>query len=102
MPRLLYLRWAQWNALTPFFLIGGHDEHRPWKFDPEFLRIFRRYMWLHSELVPFFYSQHVQASLRETLLQNRELLKALKHHRRQAKLVRSTLSSLKELQGMGA
>ena len=65
MPRLLYLRWAQWNALTPFFLIGGHDEHRPWKFDPEFFAIFRRYMWLHQELVPFFYSQHVQASLRE-------------------------------------
>lgn len=65
MPRLLYLRWAQWNALTPFFLIGGHDEHRPWKFDTEFFTIFRRYMWLHQELVPFFYSQQIQASLRE-------------------------------------
>jgi alpha-glucosidase (family GH31 glycosyl hydrolase) len=65
MPRLLFLRWAQWNALTPFFLIGGHDEHRPWKFDRAFLQIFRRYMWLHEELVPFFYSQHIQASLRE-------------------------------------
>ncbi|WP_029247290.1 TIM-barrel domain-containing protein [Schlesneria paludicola] len=65
MPRLLYLRWAQWNALTPFFLIGGHNEHRPWKFDPEFFEIFRRYMWLHQELVPFFYSQQLQASFRE-------------------------------------
>ena len=65
MPRLLYLRWAQWNAMTPFFLIGGHDEHRPWKFDSEFFQTFRRYMWLHQELIPFFYSQHVQASLRE-------------------------------------
>ena len=65
MPRLLFLRWAQWNALTPFFLIGGHDEHRPWKFDPSFLRTFRRYMWLHQELAPYFYSQHVQASFRE-------------------------------------
>lgn len=65
MPRLLYLRWMQWNALTPFFLIGGHDEHRPWKFDAAFLQIFRRYLWLHNELVPYFYSQHVQASLRE-------------------------------------
>jgi alpha-glucosidase (family GH31 glycosyl hydrolase) len=65
MPRLLYLRWAQWNALTPFFLIGGHDEHRPWKYDPEFFQIFRRYMWLHTELVPFFYSQQIQASVRE-------------------------------------
>jgi alpha-D-xyloside xylohydrolase len=65
MPRLLFLRWAQWNALTPFFLIGGHDEHRPWKFDRAFLQTFRRYLWLHQELVPFFYSQHIQASLRE-------------------------------------
>ena len=53
MPRLLYLRWAQWNALTPFFLIGGHDEHRPWKFDPEFFQIFRRYMWLHRSSFRF-------------------------------------------------
>lgn len=65
MPRLLYLRWSQWTALTPFFLIGGHDEHRPWKFDPEFFAIYRAYMWLHQELVPFFYSQQIQASLRE-------------------------------------
>jgi alpha-glucosidase (family GH31 glycosyl hydrolase) len=68
MPRLLFLRWAQWNALTPFFLIGGHDEHRPWKFDHAFLETFRRYLWLHQELVPFFYSQQVQANLREGAL----------------------------------
>jgi alpha-glucosidase (family GH31 glycosyl hydrolase) len=65
MPRLLYARWAQWNALTPFFLIGGHDEHRPWKYDKKFYQMFRHYMWLHNELVPFFYSLHVQTSLRE-------------------------------------
>lgn len=65
MPRLLYLRWAQWNALTPFFLNGGHDEHRPWKFDQPFFETFRRYMWLHHELIPFFYSQAVQANVRE-------------------------------------
>ena len=71
MPRLLFLRWAQWNALTPFFFNGGHDEHRPWKFDAEFFRIFRRYMWLHHELVPFFYSQSVQAHLGEGRLMHR-------------------------------
>ncbi len=71
MPRLLYLRWMQWNAWTPFFVIGGHDEHRPWKFDPEFLATFRRYLWLHQELIPFFYSQDVQASLREGKLMHR-------------------------------
>jgi alpha-glucosidase (family GH31 glycosyl hydrolase) len=71
MPRLLFLRWAQWNALTPFFQNGGHDEHRPWMFDAEFLRTFRRYMWLHHELVPFFYSQSVAAHLREGRLMRR-------------------------------
>ncbi len=68
MPRLLFLRWAQWNALTPFFINGGHDEHRPWMFDAEFLRVFRRYMWLHHEMVPYFYSRSVEANLREGLL----------------------------------
>jgi hypothetical protein len=71
MPRLLYLRWAQWNALTPFFVIGGHGEHRPWTFDDETLRTFRRYMTLHHELVPFFYSKSVQAHLREGTLLSR-------------------------------
>ena len=71
MPRLLYMRWMQWNAWTPFFLIGGHDEHRLWKFDAEFQATFRRYLWQHVELIPFFYSQHVQASLREGKLMHR-------------------------------
>ncbi len=47
-------------------------------------------------------AEAVHVSLRQTLLQNRELLKALKQHRRQTRLVRSTLSSLKQLQGIGA
>lgn len=71
MPRLLFLRWAQWNAMTPFFVNGGHDEHRPWMFDEQFLRIFRKYMWLHHELVPYFYSRSVDAHLREGRLMSR-------------------------------
>jgi hypothetical protein len=47
-------------------------------------------------------AEAVHASLRQTLLQNRELLKALQQHRRQTRLVRTTLSSLKQLQGIGA
>ena len=47
-------------------------------------------------------AEALHTSLRETLAKNRELLTGLKHHRRQARLVRSTLSSLKQLQGIGA
>ena len=54
--RTLYLRWMQWSAFMPFFLNGGHGDHRPWKYDAEFLRIFRRFAWIHHELSPYFYS----------------------------------------------
>jgi len=56
LPRNLYLRWTQWSAFMPFFLNGGHDDHRPWRYDEDFLRLFRKFAWLHNELVPFFYS----------------------------------------------
>ena len=56
LPRTLYLRWMQWSAFMPFFLNGGHDDHRPWRYDEDFLRLFRKFAWLHNELVPFFYS----------------------------------------------
>jgi hypothetical protein len=46
-------------------------------------------------------AEAVHESLRQTLLKNRELIQALKQHRRQTRLVRTTLSSLKELQGIG-
>ena len=57
MPKTLFVRWAQWNAFMPFFINGGHDEHRPWKFDAQTLDIFRRYAWLHQELVPYWFSR---------------------------------------------
>ncbi|UCH33178.1 MAG: hypothetical protein JSV65_11375 [Armatimonadota bacterium] len=57
MPRNLFIRWIQWSTFLPFFLNGGHDEHRPWKYDPEFLDLYRRFAWAHQELAPYFYSQ---------------------------------------------
>ena len=57
MPRNLYLRWIQWSTFLPFFLNGGHDEHRPWKYDQGFLDLYRRFAWTHQELAPYFYSQ---------------------------------------------
>jgi alpha-glucosidase (family GH31 glycosyl hydrolase) len=57
MPRDLYIRWFQWSTFLPFFLNGGHDEHRPWKYDKGFLDTYRRFAWTHQELAPYFYSQ---------------------------------------------
>jgi len=54
--RTLYLRWMQWNSFMPFFLNGGHGDHRPWMYDEEFQRIFRKFAWTHHELGPYLYS----------------------------------------------
>ncbi len=61
LDRALFLRWMQWSAFMPFFLNGGHGDHRPWEYDTEFLRIFRRFAWIHHELSPYFYSGVRQA-----------------------------------------
>jgi len=61
VPRTLFVRWAQWNAFMPFFINGGHNEHRPWMFDQEVLDIFRDYAWTHEQLKPYWYSGVVQA-----------------------------------------
>ncbi|MBN1345541.1 MAG: hypothetical protein JXQ73_22805 [Phycisphaerae bacterium] len=54
--RTLFLRWMQWSTFMPFFLNGGHGDHRPWEYDAAFLDIFRRCAWIHHELSPYFYS----------------------------------------------
>jgi alpha-glucosidase (family GH31 glycosyl hydrolase) len=59
----LYLRWAQFGALCPLMETGGQGERRPWKIDEETVGIFRRFATLHAELVPYLYSQMVQAHL---------------------------------------
>jgi alpha-glucosidase (family GH31 glycosyl hydrolase) len=57
----LFVRWAQLGALSPLMENGGRGEHRPWKFGPEVLDIYRRYAILHHELVPYLYSLAIEA-----------------------------------------
>lgn len=57
----LLLRWAQFGALCPIMENGGNGEHRPWRFDPETLRIYRFYTLLHRALFPYLYSAAVEA-----------------------------------------
>ena len=47
-------------------------------------------------------AETVKASLRETLTGTSELSASLKKHRKQTKLVRSTLASLRQLQSIDA
>ena len=59
IPPRLYIRWAEFAAFTGLFLNGGHGERRLWKRSEEELRIIRKFSWLHTELVPYMYSQLV-------------------------------------------
>lgn len=61
MPKTLFVRWAQWNAWMPFFINGGHNEHRPWMLGQDVLDTFRRHAWLHEELLPYWFSSVAKA-----------------------------------------
>jgi alpha-glucosidase (family GH31 glycosyl hydrolase) len=60
IPPRLYIRWAQFAALTGLFLNGGHGERRIWQRSAEELEIIRKYAWLHTELVPYLYTHVVR------------------------------------------
>jgi alpha-glucosidase (family GH31 glycosyl hydrolase) len=53
----VFIRWAQLGAFCPIMENGGNGEHRPWMFDDETLEIYRKYVFLHHELIPYIYSQ---------------------------------------------
>lgn len=59
-PELL-VRWTQLGALLPLMENGGRDEHRPWRFGPEVLRVYREFAALHHGLVPYFYHHAIEA-----------------------------------------
>ena len=51
----LFLRWAEWAALTPIFRLHGSvvaGTHAPWTFDAETVRIYRRLTRLHIAATP--------------------------------------------------
>lgn len=59
--RELMIRWTQMGALCPVMENGGGGEHRPWMYDDEVESIYRRFTWLHHELIPYIYSQGAKA-----------------------------------------
>ena len=53
--RELFIRWAQWSALSPMFRIHGSvasGTHTPWSYDAESLRIYKRLATLHERAEP--------------------------------------------------
>ncbi len=51
----LFLRWAQWAALTPLFRIHGSAQagtHTPWSYDPQTLHLYQDASRLHQAAQP--------------------------------------------------
>ncbi|MEA2470281.1 MAG: sulfoquinovosidase [Thermoleophilaceae bacterium] len=51
----LFVRWAEWAALSPFFRIHGSvlaGTHTPWSYDAETLRLYKRMAALHRRARP--------------------------------------------------
>ncbi len=51
----LFLRWAEWAALSPVFRLHGSGRtgtHAPWTYDAQTVRVYRRLSRLHLRAVP--------------------------------------------------
>lgn len=57
--REVFARWLQFSAFCPIMEIGGQGTHAPWdmptepRFDTEMIDIYRRYVRLHHDLIPY-------------------------------------------------
>ena len=52
----LFVRWAQFSAVSPVFEVGGIGESATfWDFDPRTVSLFRQAVVLHYELFPYLY-----------------------------------------------
>ncbi len=51
----LFLRWAEWAALSPIFRLHGsglHGTHTPWSYDGQTVRVYAALSRLHLRAVP--------------------------------------------------
>jgi len=69
IPPRLYIRWAQFSAFCGLFLNGGHGERALWKRSRQELEIFRKFAWLHTELIPYMFSYIVRGNQGDRVLQ---------------------------------
>ena len=52
-PAELLVRWAQLGCFTPLMQAHGRKVQEPWTYDERTLRIYRSYVLLHEQLVPY-------------------------------------------------
>jgi len=52
-PAELLVRWAQLGCFTPLMQAHGRMEQEPWTYDERTLSIYRAYVLLHEQLVPY-------------------------------------------------
>jgi alpha-glucosidase (family GH31 glycosyl hydrolase) len=52
-PKELLLRWVQFGCFTPLFQSHGRFAQEAWTYDAETLDVYRRFLVLHEQLVPY-------------------------------------------------
>jgi hypothetical protein len=52
-PKELLIRWAQFGCFTPLMQAHGRFEQEAWTYDAETLDLYREYVLLHEQLVPY-------------------------------------------------
>ncbi|MHB9057322.1 MAG: TIM-barrel domain-containing protein [Bacillota bacterium] len=57
-----FIRWSQFGAFSPIMQIHGLGEHDPWNLGPEALANYREYAVLRARLLPYIYTQALEAS----------------------------------------
>jgi alpha-glucosidase (family GH31 glycosyl hydrolase) len=66
--RDVFARWLQFSAFCALMEIGGHGSHAPWDmptepaYDDEMIAIYRRYVRLHHDLIPYTMRQAEEAA----------------------------------------
>jgi alpha-glucosidase (family GH31 glycosyl hydrolase) len=66
--RDVFARWLQFSAFCALMEIGGHEPHAPWAmptephYDEEMIAIYRRYVRLHHDLIPYTMRQAEEAA----------------------------------------
>ncbi|UUY01652.1 hypothetical protein LRS13_13025 [Svornostia abyssi] len=52
-PKEILLRWVQLGCFTPLMQAHGRLQQEPWTYDPHTLDVYRGYVLLHEQLVPY-------------------------------------------------
>jgi len=53
----LFVRWVQLGAFSPVMEQGNPDDIYPWDYGADVLNLYRDYVLLHHQLIPYMYSQ---------------------------------------------